>query len=194
MASPTQWTWVWVNSGSWWWTGRPGVRWFMGLQRVGHDWEIELSDWLGKTTTSKLQPKLVQPKQNQVLVVVYYNQINQVKKKKTKTQCFWCFSFSENVAHLYCFVGHNHVCMLSHVSRVWFFGSLQTLDLQAPLSMGFSRQECWAGLPCPLTGDVPNPEIKPASLMSPHWQEGSLPQAQLSCSFASNVQNCPVHS
>ena len=42
MASPTRWTWVWVNSGSWWWTGRPGVLWFMGLQRVGHDWVTEL--------------------------------------------------------------------------------------------------------------------------------------------------------
>ena len=38
MASPTQWMWVWVNSGSWWWTGRPGVLQSMGLQRVGHDW------------------------------------------------------------------------------------------------------------------------------------------------------------
>ena len=38
MASPTRWTWVWVNSGSWWWTGRPGVLQFMGLQRVRHDW------------------------------------------------------------------------------------------------------------------------------------------------------------
>ena len=38
MASPTQWTWVWVNSGSWWWTGRPGVLRFMGSQRVGHNW------------------------------------------------------------------------------------------------------------------------------------------------------------
>ena len=38
MASPTRWTWVWVNSGSWWWTGRPGMLQFMGLQRVGHDW------------------------------------------------------------------------------------------------------------------------------------------------------------
>ena len=38
MASPTWWTWVWVNSGKWWWTGRPGVLWFMGSQRVGHDW------------------------------------------------------------------------------------------------------------------------------------------------------------
>ena len=41
MASPTQWTWVWVDSRSWWWTGRPGVLWFMGLQRVGHSWAIE---------------------------------------------------------------------------------------------------------------------------------------------------------
>ena len=45
MASPTGWTWVWVNSGSWWWTGRPGVLWFMGSQRVGHDWATELN-WL----------------------------------------------------------------------------------------------------------------------------------------------------
>ena len=43
MASLTQWTWVWVNSGSWWWTGRPGVLQFMGLQRVGQDWATELN-------------------------------------------------------------------------------------------------------------------------------------------------------
>ena len=43
MASPTWWTWVWVNSGSWWWTGRPGVLWFMGSQGVGHNWATELN-------------------------------------------------------------------------------------------------------------------------------------------------------
>ena len=43
MASLIRWTWVWVNSGSWWWTGRPGVLQFMGLQRVGHDWVTELN-------------------------------------------------------------------------------------------------------------------------------------------------------
>ena len=43
MASPTQWAWVWVDSGSWWWTGRPGVLRFMGSQRVGHDWATELN-------------------------------------------------------------------------------------------------------------------------------------------------------
>ena len=43
MASLTQWTWVSVNSGSWWWTGRPGVLRFMGSQRVGHSWATELN-------------------------------------------------------------------------------------------------------------------------------------------------------
>ena len=43
MASQTRWTWVWVNSGSWWWTGRPGVLQFKGSQRVGHNWATELN-------------------------------------------------------------------------------------------------------------------------------------------------------
>ena len=43
MASLIQWTWVWMDSGSWWWTGRPGVLQFMGLQRVRHDWVTELN-------------------------------------------------------------------------------------------------------------------------------------------------------
>ena len=43
MASLTQWTLVWVNSGSWWWTGRPSMLQSMGSQRVGHDWANELN-------------------------------------------------------------------------------------------------------------------------------------------------------
>ena len=43
MALPIQWTWVWVNSRSWWWTGRPGVLQSIGLQRVGHNWVTELN-------------------------------------------------------------------------------------------------------------------------------------------------------
>ena len=45
MASPTQWTWFCMESRSWWWTERPGMRWFMGLQRVRHDWETQLNCW-----------------------------------------------------------------------------------------------------------------------------------------------------
>ena len=44
MASPTRWTWVWASSGSWWWTGRPGMLQSMGSQRVRHDWATELID------------------------------------------------------------------------------------------------------------------------------------------------------
>ena len=43
MASLTPWTWVWASSGIWWWTGKPGVLWFMESQRVGHDWATELN-------------------------------------------------------------------------------------------------------------------------------------------------------
>ena len=52
MASPTQWMWIWVNFGRWWWTGRPGVLWFMGLQRVGHNWATELN-WCEELTHLK---------------------------------------------------------------------------------------------------------------------------------------------
>ena len=53
MTSLTQWIWVWVNSGSWWWTGRPGVLRFMGLQRVGYDWMTGLN-WIINMEISKL--------------------------------------------------------------------------------------------------------------------------------------------
>ena len=50
MALLTQWTWILVSSRSWWWTGRPGVPQFMGLQRVGHDWVTELN-WTAHSST-----------------------------------------------------------------------------------------------------------------------------------------------
>ena len=50
MASLTWWMWVWVNSRSWWWTGRPGVLWFMGSQRVRHDWATELN-WVNSPSS-----------------------------------------------------------------------------------------------------------------------------------------------
>ena len=52
MASPMWWTWIWLNSGSWWWTGRPGLLQSMGLQRIRHDWATELI-WTGVKRTDK---------------------------------------------------------------------------------------------------------------------------------------------
>ena len=53
-----------------------------------------------------------------------------------------------------------------HFCHVWLFATLWTIAFQAPLSMGFSRQEYWSVLPCPPPGDLPGPWIEPASLVS----------------------------
>ena len=101
VASPSQWTWVCVNSGSLWWTGRPGLLWLMGSQRVGREW---LSDW---------------------------TELN-------KQYLFTCLL--DICAH-----------MLSCFSLTIFCNSIDCS--QAPLSLGFSRQEYWSGLLFPLPGD-----------------------------------------
>ena len=65
--------------------------------------------------------------------------------------------------------------MPSRFSRVQFFVPLWTVAQQAPLSTGFSWQECWSGLPCPPPGDLPNQGIKPTSTVAPALQVGALP-------------------
>ena len=60
-----------------------------------------------------------------------------------------------------------YACILSHFSNVQLCATLWTVAPQAHLSMGFSRQEYWNGLPCPPPEDLPNPGIKPTSLMFP---------------------------
>ena len=66
---------------------------------------------------------------------------------------------------------HTCVCTFSRFSCVQLFATLWTVACQAPLSMGFSRQEHWSGLPCFPPGDLPNPGIKPRS---PALQADSL--------------------
>ena len=68
-------------------------------------------------------------------------------------------------------------------------------SLQAPLSMGFSRQEYWSGLSLPPPGDLPNPGIKPVSHVYLHWQASSLPLAPsgkplAEVQFSSVAQSC----
>ena len=74
--------------------------------------------------------------------------------------------------------------MLNRFSHIRLFVTLRKLACQAPLSMGFSRQEYWSGLPCPPPGDLPDPRIELTSLMSRiepmslcllHCQVGPLP-------------------
>jgi len=66
-----------------------------------------------------------------------------------------------------CHCVHYAACVLSHCSRLWLFATLWTLAHKAPLSMEFSRQEYWSGVPYPPPGDLPDPGVEPVTLASP---------------------------
>ena len=84
--------------------------------------------------------------------------------------------------------------MLSRFSRTQLFATLWTVTYQAPLSIGFSRQEYWNGLPCPPPGDLPSPGIEPASLVSPalagRFFTSELPGKPLSWENWSQISVC----
>ena len=117
MASVTWWTWVWVASRSWWWTGKPGVLQAMGSQRAGHGWVTELTDmWVYKYFLESLPllllgiPPEVELQDHMVIL-------------------------------LNCLKSHRITCSVAQfcptVCDPW------TVAHQAPLAMGFPRQEYW---------------------------------------------------
>ena len=124
---------------SWWWTGKPGMMQSMGLQRVRHDWATDLNwsivNWMFMSPTHSYIGIITAT----VLVLTggvlgrYLGHEGGVLKWKWK----W--------------------------SRSIMSDSLQTCGLQASLSMRFSRQEYWSGLPFPSPGNFPNPGIEPRS-------------------------------
>ena len=67
-----------------------------------------------------------------------------------------------------------HAWTLNHFSHVQLYATLWTVARQAPLSMGFSKQEYWSGLPCPPPGDLPDPGIEPVSPATPALQADSM--------------------
>ena len=91
---------------------------------------------------------------------------------------FFTLSFPLCIHKSLLYVCISLACMLSHFSCVLLFATPWTVACQAPLSMGFSRQEYWSELPCPPPEDLPNPGIEPTSVMSPALQGDSLLPAQ----------------
>ena len=88
------------------------------------------------------------------------------------------------------------ISVLSCFSHIWLFAMLWTVSSQAPLSMGFSRQEYWSGLPYPTLRDLPYPGIELHLLCLLHWQAGSLllvpPGKPVSAAAAKSLQSCPT--
>ena len=143
MVPPTQWTWVWANSGRWWMTRKLDVLQSMRLQKVRHD--------------------LVTEQQQQRLV----HSVHKRQKLETiQTHSHW---WMEKLIVIYL---HSGILLSSEKKQTGLHLSFRSsLDKskvthQAPLSMGVSRQEYWSRLLCPPQGDLPNPRIKPVSLMS----------------------------
>ena len=87
VASLTRWTWVWVNSGNWWWTGRPGVLRFMGSQRVGHDWATELNwtEAFGEGNGTPLQYSCLE---NPLDGGAWWAAVHEVAKSRTRLSDF----------------------------------------------------------------------------------------------------------
>ena len=97
MASLTQWTWVSVNSGSWWWTGRCGVLQSMGLQRVGHDWATELNwEFISPTSyfywkiTDKFNGFCFQNMEDNEIVLMYKTILQAKANSKNRKQSCFC--------------------------------------------------------------------------------------------------------
>ena len=106
MASLTWWTWVWVNSGSWWWTGRPDVLRVMGSQRVGHDWATDLI-WYDLMTTD--------------LTTVFFKCLHTVHLYPRTTESFGKHCITASLASEALSLAHNsnsseHDFQASHIS------------------------------------------------------------------------------
>ena len=91
-----------------------------------------------------------------------------IAKTRKQLKCLQPMNYEEDMVHTY----HG---IFTESFQFWVFATPWTAARQAPLSMGFSRQEYWSQLPCPSPGDLPYPGIKPISLEDPSLQADSLP-------------------
>ena len=138
MASLTWWTWVWVNSRSWWWTGRPGVLRFNGVAKI-RTW---LSDWT--EMNFKIMAFLLFLS---LKIWLYFWHI-------LKNDSLWVSCWTHPI--------HEWV----NESRSVVSNSLRPHGLQPARLLcpwGFSRQEYWSGLPFPPPGDLPTLGVEPRS-------------------------------
>ena len=152
MASPTRWTWVWVKSGSWWWTGRPGMLVFMGSQRVGHYWATELTECFTEA--------LVAP----IFRINYFS-------------CIWLFfTVIKELLEIFICSWYFVVQLLSHF---WLFETSWTVAHRLPcpsLSPGVCSN------PCPLSRwghSTISSSVVPFSCPQSLPASGSFPMSQL---------------
>ena len=130
--SPTWWTWVWVSSGSWWWTQRPGLLQSTGSPRVGHKWSTELTENSGKKRIHMGSMK----------------KHNRPNLWNERSQLGFCF-------HLYFFPMNSQFCLGMYLSPTcsgvkwegnWLYPKHQWVDPGCPAIQSYSFHSLWQGL------------------------------------------------
>ena len=181
MVSPTQWTWVWVNSGSWWWTGRPGVLQSMG---VAESW-TQLSDWTELTELRVHHTHLKSPVgRTTPLVLSCISSLLLATQPRAWVSHGRSFTSTHQESHNPSLLEGSELkmkdtivpnlkfrmvctpCVCVCVLVIQLYPTLcDPMDCthQASLSMGFYRQEYWSELPFPSQWDPPNPGMERAS-------------------------------
>ena len=166
MAPPTLWTWVWASSRRWGRNGEPGVLQSVGSQRLGHNWETEQPfmpsppKW-GKKNCFHLQANYLQ----------FYSshppgppESLKVHADSRKCSIFYKLNFSNLFTKMVWSIPPNMSGAVVAVQWLICVSFFRTVAHQAPLSMGFPRQEYWSGLTFPPPRDHPDPGIEPVSL------------------------------
>ena len=177
MASLTQWRWVWVDSRSWWWTGRPGFAAVHGLQRVRHDWATELNctqkmlachhliDTDRRQNSSEAETKVLSPDTlNGRSFVLHHSLYPSPESHRGIMERPRGAEHMVSLCHFWGILRFGNLSLLKWeldlldlrsgghvciVSHVWLSATPWTVVCQAPRSMGFSRQEYWSGLSFP---------------------------------------------
>ena len=133
---------------------------------VGHEWAVDVND-IHEMSFFKQEHT-----ENEIIYWSVDKSIMDQRLERTQPDLsLWAI-----VQHLkiYCpqHLYRTYICTLSCFSRVWLFATLWTVACQSPLSMGFSRQKYWSGLPFPSPEDLPNPGIKLVSHTFPALADG----------------------
>ena len=148
------------------WTEEPGRLQSMGSLRVRHNWAASLSlftSCIGEGNGNPLQYSCLEnPRDGGAWWAAVYGvpQSRTQLKRLSSSSSKGGTEYNLRVCVCVC------VCVAGRFSHVWVFAVLWTVTHQVPLSMGFSRQEYWSGLPFPPPGDLPNPGIEPWSHVS----------------------------
>ena len=149
------------------WTEEPGRLQSTGSLRVRHDWAPSLPLSLSRLSRPHTNITI-----DPFICILHCENLWPFKK------LFWGYQLHvHRVKSQFGYIMHATsyiTLMLHHFSHVWLFATLRTVAGQAPLSVGFSMQVSWSGLPWPPPGDLPTRGFNPRLLRLLHWQAGSL--------------------